>query len=172
MKYLVEISELYDLQIKPYFGQPKGSDFTEIKALENEMAAKFPLAYTEFLLWMGRDKNGVFSGSNYWIDCVLSNNNYLPELLAENQIDYQLPKSYVTFFMHQGYIAAWFELPFLSENPECLFFSEGQGFSSHQKYSSFTEFILNEMKNHTKHIHKLNKKRKWWNLWQGDKWMP
>lgn len=160
MKYLSEITALYNSKIKPYLGNPKGSSLTEIKELENKLAAKLPQAYTEFLLWMGSDKDGVFRGSDYWIDCVLSNNEYLPELLDENQIDYQLPKSYVTFFMHQGYMAAWFELPAQFENPESFFFSEGKEFFKRKRGWTFTDFIMSEMNDCAELFQKLDKKEK------------
>jgi len=66
-------------------------------------------------------------------------------LLAENHIQFALPESYLVFWMHQGYEAAWFALPKIAENPVVWFFTEGKSLKSPYPRGTFTDFILDYM---------------------------
>ncbi len=145
-KYLTEILGFYEEFVRPYKGKPRGCRESEIEDLENRFGFELPLAYKEYLRFMGKDYAGIFVGSEYFIDDAVENTKYLPELLAENEIDFALPQNYLVFFSHQGYVAAWFELPKESENPSVWLFAESSETEPPKIVGTFTEFVLNDMK--------------------------
>ncbi len=144
MSYLKSVQAYHRLHIQPLLGAPQGCESSEIETLEASLGFAVPEAYREFLIWMGRDFDGIFRGSDCFHTHVLDNNEWLPELLAENTVDSPLPERYVAFFVHQGYNAAWFEIP-ASADPECLFFAEGQT-DEPEDQGPFSSFLLGEMK--------------------------
>ena len=95
---------------------------------------------------MGEDYYGIFQGTNCFITDVHANTTVLPKLLAENNIAFVLPKSLLVFYMHQGYVAAWFTLPKESDDPPIWFFSEGQDMKQPVTVGTFTDFLLTDMK--------------------------
>ena len=46
---------------------------------------------------------------------------------------------------HQGYIAAYFELPASEDNPDVYFFSEGRESNDVIKEGKFTEFLFRDL---------------------------
>ena len=106
--YLAEVKEFHRQFAEPYKGKPKGCWDFEIRALEKSFGFELPLAYKQYLAWMGKDYNGVFVGCDWFISNVEDNTALVPELLTENNISFVLPENYLCFFSHQGYIAAWF----------------------------------------------------------------
>ena len=86
-------------------------------ALEHQLGARLPADYRAFLLWLGRDRGGVWRGSECFVDDVVANTSDLPDLLAESGLLHELPRRYVCVFMHQGYIATWFESPASGSDP-------------------------------------------------------
>lgn len=153
--YLAELIEFYEEFIQPYNGKPNGCSDSEINYLENYFGFQFPLAYKEYLRFMGKD-NSIFIGSEVFFGNVIENTKYLPELLAENNIDFILPDSYLVYFLHQGYVAMWFELPKKSENPEVWFFTESSGNEMPKIIGTFTETILADVKGRAKLYQKIN----------------
>lgn len=143
MSHLESVRAYHQLHIEPLLGAPQGCELPKIEALEARLGFGVPEAYREFLLWMGRDFDGIFRGSDCFLIHVLDNNDWLPELLTENAVNSPLPERYVAFFMHQGYIAAWFEIP-ASPDPECLFFAEGAT-ERPEGQGAFSSFLLAQM---------------------------
>ena len=91
---------------------PIGSPENEISELESSLDCTLPKSYREYLRMMGNDYNGVMVGTNCFLSDVVSNNEYLPELLEENNLyDFGLPEKYVAFFCHQGYICLLYTSP-------------------------------------------------------------
>ncbi|MEK7723943.1 MAG: SMI1/KNR4 family protein [Acidobacteriota bacterium] len=150
-KYLSDVVEFYEKFVQPYKGKPIGCSNSEINYLENYFGFQFPLAYKEYLKFMGKD-NCIFIGSECFFGNVIENTKYLPELLSENNIDFVLPDKYLVFFVHQGYMAAWFELPKKSENPEVWFFTESSNNEMPKIIGTFTETILSDMKGMAKYL--------------------
>ena len=124
MSYLAVIREFHYKSIEPLLGAARGCSESEVDELEKKLGFTLPAAYREYLLWMGKDYDGIFQGSDCFIDNVMDNNSWMPELLAENRITLDLPVNYLTFFMHQGYVAAWFAIP-AEADPQCWYFGEG-----------------------------------------------
>ena len=144
--YLKDVVEFYKEFIRPYKGNPRGCRDSEIQNLENHFGFELPLAYKEYLRFMGKDYNGIFIGSEYFIDDVVENTEYLPELLVDNKINFRIPHNYLAFFSHQGYMIAWFELPKLNENPPVWFYKESENNEPPKMQGTFTELLLEDMK--------------------------
>ena len=93
-----------------------------ITKLEKDLGFALPQAYREHVHRHG--SRSPIVGTDCAPKDVSSNSKYLPDLLRENGIEYELPKNLVCFLMHQGYIAAWFDSEG-GDDPGCMFFSEG-----------------------------------------------
>lgn len=104
--YLAGIREFHRQFVEPYKGKPQGCSDDEISALEQSFGYEFPLAYKQYLKWMGRDYHGIFVGSDWFIDNVPDNTECLAELLSDYHPSFPLPEAYLCFFSHQGYMAA------------------------------------------------------------------
>ena len=50
---------------------------------------------------------------------------WLADLLRDNEVRFHLPEEFVIIFSHQGYQAAWFELPATEPDPPAWSFCEG-----------------------------------------------
>ena len=114
-----------------------------IQKLEIELGFALPLAYRKHILLHGLGSPIV--GTDCAPEDIVSNTNYLPDLLKENGLKFDLPKKLVCFLMHQGYIAAWFDAED-GDDPACWFFSEGSTPEPIQqgKFSIFMEKIITE----------------------------
>jgi len=145
MDYLTELRRFHQHAIQPYLGLPKGCSPRTLAQFEQSLAQELPLAYRQYLAWMGEDYAGIFQGTNCFIRDVQANTTALPNLLAENKIAFALPTSMLVFYMHQEYVAAWFTLPKESDNPLIWFFSEGQDMTQPITAGTFTDFLLTDM---------------------------
>ncbi len=145
-KYLAEAIEIHKKFVQPYKGEPLHCWETEINKLEKEFEFELPLAYKEYLKFMGRDYDGIFRGSNCFINDAVENTKYLPELLAENAADFILPQNYLAFCSHQGYAMLWFELPKVGENPPVWFFEESREQKTPKIVGTFSEWLLEALK--------------------------
>ena len=121
--------------------QPIGCSISELTELESTLGNELPEAYKEFLILMGNDYDGVMVGTNCFLSDVISNNDYLPGLLEENNLsEYILPEKYVAFFCHQGYMMAWFSMPCENDDPICTYFFEGTT-KTPKEFGTFSEFM-------------------------------
>jgi hypothetical protein len=146
MDYLADLRQFHHHAVQPFRGVPVGCTPDTLLHLEQAFAHPLPLAYRQFLAWMGEDYVGVFQGTNCFVSDIPTNTAALPELLAENGITVPLPHSYLVFYLHQGYVAAWFALPAESDNPPVWFFTEGADQSVPIKVGTLTDFLLDDMK--------------------------
>jgi len=103
-----------------------GATEAEILVLESTLGRSLPPAYREYLLRSGHDESGPLRGTDCFIRHVIDNNKWLPKLFAGNDVRWTLPERYVCFFMHQGYIAAWFNLDDSHPDPSCWCYREGE----------------------------------------------
>lgn len=142
--YLEEFIKIHKNYIQPKKGQAVGCTNSEIENLEKNFGFELPLAYKEYLQFMGKDYKGFLVGTNCFITNVIDNNKWLPELLKENNLDFKLPKFYLTFYSHQGYIMAWFELPKIDENPPVWYFHEANTKLPIIE-GRFTDFLIKEI---------------------------
>jgi hypothetical protein len=158
MDYLRDIIRAHAAKIAPYTGEPAGCPEEEIASLEHRLGFKLPMAYVQFLRWMGRDTQGMFAGSDCFIHHVERNTRYLPKLLAKNGIEFRLPEHYLAFFSHQGYQMVWFALPPDSDDPACWGFCEGHT-PEPQPMGKFTEWLRRCLKDEAKAIAMLWSRR-------------
>ena len=142
--HLRKIKEFHKLAVEPYLGQPTGCRLEEVTDLEKRLGFGLPLAYKQYLVWMGRDTAGILKGSECFLSDVGRITKALPGILRENGIKFQLPEHYFVFFCHQGYRMAWFDLPMKSDDPPIWCFNEGQC-STPNECGVFTAFILDLM---------------------------
>jgi hypothetical protein len=163
MDYLAEIREFHRLNIEPHLGKPVGCTEAEVNAVEADAGFELPLAYKQYLLWMGKDYYGVFIGSDWHLRWLAANNQSLPRFLARHGLSAYLPEHYFTCFSHQGYSYVWFELPKLAEDPPIWYFNEAmiddpEAFSKPvdgkpQQWGTFTEVLLNNLQRAASIIH-------------------
>jgi hypothetical protein len=131
-------------KIAPILGQAVGAPEDDVVALESRIGQKLPSAYREYLIWMGRDFNGIFRGSNWFVTDVEPNRQVLKDLLEEIGSTYELAPSHVVFFTHQGYMAAWFDAAGDLQDPECFFINDGM--QEPGESGRFTEVLLADLK--------------------------
>lgn len=142
--YLKECREFYTKVLELHFGKPVGASETSVSELQHELGFVLPESYRQFLHWMGNDKQGALRGTEWFIDEVLSNGEFLGELLSDNGIAETASDRRVCFFVHQGYMAAWFE-DVGAADPKCRFFSEANSELVVDDVGSFTSFLLKEL---------------------------
>lgn len=145
MSHIDDARAFYDVHLRPRHGTPHGCSFQEIDDLEAKVGHRLPAAYREYLRWMGNDHDGVFRGSDWFSSDVEENTTYVRTLLEENGIDWRPPGPILSFFCHQGYMIAWFDLPAADDDPPCHLFSEGRAMTAPSRAGRFSEFLLAEL---------------------------
>src|SRR5262249_1711208 len=125
MPYLQASRTIYDSHLHRDFGDPIGCSSAVIPEFERRLENEFPAPSRGFLCWMGEHYDGPFCGSDCFPEHLEANNRLLPDLLAENGVSFRLPPRFLAFFTHQGYIAVWFALPAISDDPPVWIFNEG-----------------------------------------------
>lgn len=136
--------ELHRTKIEPIRGRPRGAPEAEILALESRLGIRCPAAYRQYLLWMGNDSAGALQGSNCFIRDVEPNGAGLRELLRENGVAHPSCRP-IVFFMHQGYIAYWFDAEDSSEDPEVYCFHESAESRAIVDAGTFSEWLFEEL---------------------------
>ncbi len=97
--YLQDCRNFYEQRLHSKFDPPVGATEAEISVLQAKLDADLPIAYRQFLLWMGKDKHGALKGSEWFIDEVCENGDFLDEFLVENEVKRPEPNSTVCFFV-------------------------------------------------------------------------
>jgi cell wall assembly regulator SMI1 len=101
--YLREIKTIYNTYLLQLHGEPVGASEEDIQSYEKTIGARLPEAYRQYLLWMGNDPNGVFTGTECFLQDLVRNTEYLPEFLKENGIEFKAEGIPICFYSHQGY---------------------------------------------------------------------
>jgi hypothetical protein len=131
--------------------QPTPCTREEVEELELLNGHRFPEAYREFLLWMGRGGGGFLQGSDCFYRDLKHLSSFAQELLEEDQFANQLPENVFVFYMHQGYQFNFFYFDDGADPPVYWYLEEIPTRTSFtQLYSSFSEFILTEIEGHIK----------------------
>ncbi len=136
---------IYAAHLAEEFGPPNGSSEESIAACEEAFGYTFPKALREYLLWMGNDTDGVFRGSEWFCNDIISNTKNLPYLLQDNNVIFEHPGKPLCFFSHQGYMKAWFYLPCEEDDPQCYFYSEGGPAPHVKSVGKFSDFLVQEL---------------------------
>ncbi|PZR09699.1 MAG: hypothetical protein DI539_21710, partial [Flavobacterium psychrophilum] len=118
---------------------------SDVDSIEKECNVKLPGAYKEFLLYMGRGAGRYMIGSDVFYDKMLHLQFWAEELAKENNLQ-PLPPGSFTFWMHQGYRAAYF-MTGDGEDPAVYFYSEEKGIDGFKIITnSLTDFFLYQLK--------------------------
>ena len=129
--------------------RPQPCTLEEVEELERWCGHRFPAAYREFLLWMGRSGGGLLGA----FDCFSRNLKDLPtyaqELLEEDQFVGQLPENAFIFLMYLGFQFNFFYFND-GDDPPIYWYSEEipTVVSFTLLYASFSEFLLTELEGH------------------------
>lgn len=147
------IAKLPALKVSNFIGCSE----EEITRLEKCFGLSLPMAYKEFLLWMGKDAGPILRGSNCFYSDLFQLNHWANRLLDENGLPDRVPENAFVFFMHQGYQFA-FMYPSESEDPAIYYFNE----MSYEpdllftiSYPSFTAFLDDEIENTAAFLEKM-----------------
>jgi hypothetical protein len=136
--------ELHRKKIEPARARPRGAPEAEVLALERRLDVRFPAAYREYLRWMGNDHEGALQGSDCFIRNVETNAKGLQELLRENGVAHPSCRP-IVFFLHQGYIAYWFDAADPREDPEVSCFHENGESREILTMGTFSEWLFEEL---------------------------
>lgn len=141
---IAEAVEFYRKAVQPSRGPAVGASEGDVVSLEERLGSRFPLAYREFLLWMGEDRKGLLQGTECFLGNIESNEQGLIDLLSENGLSAPVYHP-VVFFLHQGYIACWFRLGDTAEDPEVFSFNESMAEAGVRSLGNFSRWLYLEL---------------------------
>jgi hypothetical protein len=131
--------------------RPTPCTIEEVEELERWKGHRFPEAYREFLLCMGRSGGGLLAGSDCFYRHLKDLPVYAEELLKEDQFVGKLPENIFIFFMHQGYQFNFFYFDDGDDPPIYWYIEEIPVRTQFVRlYAHFSEFILTEIEGHIK----------------------
>lgn len=145
-KIIRQATDIYEASLSRRFGKPRGAKEKDIAALEAALAFPIPKAYREFLLWMGKDTAGIYRGSEVFIEDIFSNLEFLRDYAEEQNLEVDFDRNVLCFFVHQGYMMAWFYVNEQDDDPEVYFYSESFETCEARFGGAYSEFLLTEMK--------------------------
>ncbi len=140
--YLKNCRAFYSKELEKRYGIPVGASESSVTELQQKLDFELPESYRQFLLWMGNDRNGALRGSEWFCDDIVPNGEFLDEFLIENNVHLRSTKR-VCFFVHQGYMAAWFDDEG-TPDPKCSFLSESNC-DLVRDAGPFSSFLLKEL---------------------------
>lgn len=155
--HLHEVRAFHREMIEPWTGPPAGCSAAEVDALEAKLGWRLPLAYKQYLRFMGADREGVFVGSDWFIDSA-SVNTMVNEL-AHMEVDYTPPGDTLEFMSHQGYIHGWFDLPVVSDDPPVHFYTESGKDNRVVDYLRFTDLLMAELRYMSHYTRRIRERR-------------
>ncbi len=130
-----------------------GADDDEIRDLEDELGARLPLVYRQFLRAMGHSAGPLFDGS----DCSLTQRHRLrlrpsaERIIQRSAAGWQLPDDAFVFLVHHGYQFLFFRLS-EGDNPPIYRFSDADD-AAIRIAPSLTEFLKTRMEEHEHIVH-------------------
>lgn len=145
MQYLQKIKDQLDEMhiVRP--SRIKPCTQKEVEQLEHKLGAQLPLAYKEFLLWMGHGAGGILRGSDCFYWHLIDIQQGAIELLAENAFPEKLPDAAFVFLMHQGYTFVFFRIN-QGDDPEVYHYMEVEMQTTYAKvathYSDYLSSII------------------------------
>lgn len=142
--HLAEVRAFHGEMVEPWTGPPVGCSAAEVDALEARLGWPLPLAYRQYLAFMGADHQGVFVGSDWFLKSATVNG--VSKELAHMEVAYTPPGDTLEFMWHQGYIVGWFDLPAASDDPPVHFYSESAPGNRVVDYVRFTDLLLAELR--------------------------
>jgi hypothetical protein len=91
MTYLEEAKSLYASSLPEEACKAKPCTNADLAELERQHAVKLPVAYREFLLWIGRGGIRLWSARLWTCRCLTDANTYAMRLLLESDSQLHLP---------------------------------------------------------------------------------
>lgn len=124
----------------------------EVNALEQSLLHPLPQAYRQFLLWMGHGAGSFWRGTHCFYKHLGDIQNWAVELLEEKRFPQQIPSDAFVFWMHQGYMFAFFRLLEGDDPPVYFYYPSKDAECTDFKvsWSHFGEFLLAEATSHKK----------------------
>lgn len=121
---------------------------TEVNVLEKSLLHPLPQAYRNFLLWMGHGAGSFWQGSHCFYEQLVDIQKGAILLLQENNFRQQMPRDAFVFWMHQGYMFAFFRLSEGDDPPVYFYYAPVQPTDFELSWEHFSEFILAEAESH------------------------
>lgn len=123
----------------------------DVVLLEQQFSARLPLAYREFLTWMGRGGEDIFwTGFTWTFGSLRDINVWAHELVQISDTKLRLPKDAFVFFWDGGAIFYFFKLKD-GDDPPVYFFMESnleanlrQGFTAEPKDDPVVRYLLDD----------------------------
>ncbi|RFS21165.1 hypothetical protein DVR12_17685 [Chitinophaga silvatica] len=141
MNSILQINDVYDiasyLKGKGMELEPCTAD--EVISLEDHFKLTLPQVYKDFLLLMGRGAGSYMRGTNVFYKDIFLLSSYAEETIRESNLK-PLPSDAFVFWMHQGYIYAYFVMG--SDNPPVTVFYESGEII---EFNTLFEFLKSEL---------------------------
>lgn len=116
----------------------------EVTDLEKKFDVIFPAVYRVFLLSMGRGAGEYMLGSSCFYKDLFNIQEGAQELMVENHLP-ELPEKAFVFWMHQGYMFAYF-IADGTPDPKVYFYTEGKNMKHYiLDYETLTEFFYGQL---------------------------
>jgi hypothetical protein len=154
--HLVQIRAFHREMVDPWTGPAVGCTETDILALEGRLGWRLPLAYKQYLAFMGADRKGVFTGSDWFLESARV--NQIDFELAGMEVAFTPPGDTLIFMSHQGYMFGWMDLPVVSEDPPVYFYSESAKDNRIEHHTRFTGLLLAELEYMSYYTRKLDRR--------------
>jgi hypothetical protein len=128
----------------------------DIETLQKQLNCTLPLAYKEFLLWMGRGAGQFMTGSLFFYDDLEDMQLLATEMLEEDEFPQLLPTDAFVVWAHQGYQFTFFRLN-EGDNPPIYYYREMQPEKTFpQTDKCFSDYLTTEIESHAKLAARLN----------------
>ena len=154
MQYLKMWRDLFEqVQIGPVIPCSQ----QEVRDWEEEIGQSLPMAYREFLLWMGNDSGRFLRGSY----CLYRHRERLrlgtPGLMERYDFKRSLPSDAFVFWAHQGYQFLFFRLSD-GQDPPINWFNgpETKSDFAWNTYPSFSKFLGREIIGHAQLMEQIS----------------
>ncbi len=150
--YMAEARAFYAEFVEPYYGQPEGASEEEINAFEQKIGFRLPLAYKQFLRWMGKKAKGM----------SLERSSLGLKLLCRFNLDFDWQLKHrdptlwggagrLTFMMDgEACDEAWIILPRENENPPVYYAydydPDDENIGTRKVFDSFSNYLMNGFK--------------------------
>ena len=116
----------------------------EIEELERMAGKPLPRAYNDYLLAAGHQAGRLLRGTDKSYGIVAGLTQAARELLAENDLEGELPGDAFVFYMHQGYEFGYFRFSG-GEDPPVYQYVEGGGLPK-LVWPSFTVYLVERIR--------------------------
>lgn len=155
--YLDDIKEIFERtsgipqhEIRPCFED-------DVLSLERDLGLDLPLAYREWLLWMGRGAGPFLRGTDvFFVDNLAELRVGALELFHVNGLDGALPNDAIVFYLHQGYIVHFLRASEGDNPPVYGYAEDGRTDGPTLCYKNLSEWMRTELEVHLSYMRRSN----------------